>query len=363
MRIALFFTKNVSLQTWKQAGMFEREIALYMALQTQGHEICFVTYGGASELELSKKVAGIKIFCNKWRLPASWFAKGVPLLLPGADVYKSNQVSGADLAVAAAKRRGKPFVARLGYLPSLNSAKRFGQNSKEAEVERELEAQIFSKADEIVVTTEQIRGEVIDRYKVAAGKVSLIPNYVEMQRFAPSEKQRNSRFTIGFVGRLAYEKNLANLIEAVSQLDVNLVLVGSGPLEAELKEKSRKKANIRFLGAVSNAQLPELLNSWDLFVLPSLYEGHPKALLEAMACELPVVGARVDGIKEIISDHQNGVLCEPDSESIRKAVQTLVEDEDLRKRLGKNGREFVAENFSLEHILKLETEMLHKVTG
>ena len=95
--------------------------------------------------------------------------------------------------------------------------------------------------------------------------------------------------------------------------------------------------------------------------MPSHIEHHPKALLEAMACGLPVIGAEVDGIRELIQHRQTGYLCGTSPESIRTAVQDVLADKALRARMGRNAREFVVENFALERVLEMEMGVLQKV--
>jgi glycosyltransferase involved in cell wall biosynthesis len=96
------------------------------------------------------------------------------------------------------------------------------------------------------------------------------------------------------------------------------------------------------------------LNRSEVFILPSLYEGSPKALLEAMACGLPVIGTNVTGIKEVIADGENGLLCNTDSESIRDAIIRLLASGDMRRRLGSNARAQIESNYSMEKILEKE---------
>ena len=83
----------------------------------------------------------------------------------------------------------------------------------------------------------------------------------------------------------------------------------------------------------------------------------PKTLLEAMACGLPVIGTRIDGTKEIIEHGNNGILCDFDSGSIRKAIITLMKDGELRRRIGLNARKTIEEKFSLVKLIENELEL------
>lgn len=339
--------------------MFDREIALYKALQTAGVRTTFVTYGGGREQEFKQRLPEFQINSNKWNLPLGLYKQLVQNFPPAGDIYKSNQISGADVALRAARRANARFIARCGYLLSEFQANKFGHSSSEAQQARQLEAEVFSGADRVVVTTEAMSTSAIAMHGLDAKKVRVIPNYVETDRFHPKTSPRATSFCIGFVGRLDVQKNLPALLQAVTGLDVELLLVGYGPLRAQLEKIAESSGTaIKFMGSLPNLELPAFLNSCDLFILPSLYEGHPKALLEAMACGLPVIGTRVPGIQELIRDGETGLLCEPNAESIRVAIQRALADPDLRRRLGANARKYIEENFSLQRIASLELAVL-----
>ena len=107
--------------------------------------------------------------------------------------------------------------------------------------------------------------------------------------------------------------------------------------------------------------LPEYINRAQAFILPSLYEGHPKSLIEAMACGVPVIGCRSPGIRSIIEDGHNGFLCDTDSESIRKTVLKVLSDETLTHEIGERAREFVEKHFSLDILSNLEKGLLQEI--
>ena len=100
-----------------------------------------------------------------------------------------------------------------------------------------------------------------------------------------------------------------------------------------------------------------------IFVLPSLYEGHPKTILEAMACGASVVGADSPGIRELIRHGKTGYLCGTDPQSIRVALEELLAHLTLRRELGSNARQYVVENYSLAKIGKMELTMLKEVAN
>jgi len=220
-----------------------------------------------------------------------------------------------------------------------------------------LELIAYQLADAIIVTSESDREYIARRYRVNPRKVYVIPNWVDTNLFKPLPGVVKKRGRVVFVGRLEYQKNLFALIDAVRDIPgVKLYVVGDGGLRKVLENRIKREAidNIVFLGVVPHVELPWELNKSEIFVLPSLWEGHPKTLIEAMACGLPVIGSNVEGIRELIKDGYNGVLCEPISKSIREAVLRLLRNSERRRRLGENARRFVVENFSFEKIMRKE---------
>ncbi len=345
--------------------MLDRELALYRQLQSRGVGIEFVTYGDRGDLTFADAIPGLQIYANIEGVKLSSYERKVVGSSLMADVYKSNQIAGADIGLLAARKAKKKFIARCGYLLSEIQYNKYGPKSKQAKHADKLENKVFSEADQVAVTTQRIADVVANKYGVKPETINVIPNYVETDRFSPaSNRQVNPKLRIGFVGRLDNEKNLFQFIRAIIDFDVEVWLVGYGPQQDQLEEFSEGgRAQVKFLGAVPNKDLPGLLQQCDLFALPSLYEGHPKALIEAMACGLPVLGTRVTGIQEIISDGQNGVLCETDAASLREGVRRLLDDEELRTRVGKAGREYVQTHFALDRVVDLEMNLLKRLTG
>jgi glycosyltransferase involved in cell wall biosynthesis len=362
MKVTLFFTEGVALHTWHQNGMLARELAVYQRLQQQGIGVRFVTYGNRSDHALRKSLGDIELETNDLNLPIDWYKRKVELFPPDGDVFKSNQVAGADLALNAARRKGAKFVARCGYLLSEFQQRKYGVQSPEARAAFELESRVFGDADRVVVTTESMSQLVQSAYNLPVNHVQVIPNYVETNRFRPLQRAANSRFRVSFVGRLDVQKNVFALLEAVRDLDLELHIAGYGPQRKDLEEKaSGGKADVIFHGSIPNADLPKFLADSDLFVLPSLYEGHPKSLIEAMAVGLPVIGTRVPGIENLLLHGETGYLTDPSPEGVRGAIETLMEDSSLRETLGQGARDFAENVFGLDRVFEQELEMLTRV--
>jgi glycosyltransferase involved in cell wall biosynthesis len=364
-KLILFFTQDVSLQTWDRVGMLEREVAIYRRLLPHLGGIAFLTYGDRSDLSYAPRLGGIEILCNLWGLPAKIYAQVASLLhwrhLWRADIYKTNQTEGVAAALLAKRIFRKKMISRCGFMWSLYLSQPYCDQTlsrcTRAALRRERVA--ITSADHVVVTTSLMRQYAMKQYDIADCNIHVIPNYVQTDVFAPSGQNRQSRQRIIFVGRFVPQKNLFGLLEAICGLEMELIMIGDGPLRPQLEDRATCDGlRVRFLGNKPNRELPEFFKEADLFVLPSHWEGHPKALLEAMACGLPVVGVNAQGTRELIQHRKTGFLCGSSPNEIRAAIQEVMGDEDLRKRMGRMAREAMVNHFSIDNILKLELALL-----
>jgi glycosyltransferase involved in cell wall biosynthesis len=365
-RLILFFTRGISLQTWEEIGIIDREIETYKSLLPFVESISFLTYGSKEDFAFASRLDGINILPNKWRLGSNLFSLVAPILyrkeMQQATILKTNQTNGWWTAGIARMLFKKKLVVRCGFLLSLNYRRKGHHRLKCALVSR-LELLGFKVADKIVVATENMKDYIARHYALPRDKIAVIPNHVNTDVFKPLPGIHREPGRICFVGTLKRAKNLSLLLQAMRDIrGVELVVIGSGPLRDELtKEAKELSIDVRFLGSLPNYQLPTELNRSEIFVLPSLYEGHPKALLEAMACGLPVIGTDVPGIREVIAHGQTGYLCQPTPEDMRRAITRVLGHKELGRQLGERAREFVVESYSIEKILEQELTVLHSL--
>lgn len=199
-------------------------------------------------------------------------------------------------------------------------------------------------------------------------KFGIIPYGVDTDFFHPVDIPKNENiFQVLSVGYLIERKGHKYLIMAMKEIlkerdDVRLKIVGSGPLEGELKKlitDLRLDFYVEILKNVSDDELLKLYNISDLFVLPSVVdsqgntEGLGVVLLEAMACGLPVVGSDVGGITSIIEDEDTGLIVpEKDSFGLSLSIIRFITDEELKKNIAINGYNLVKEKYTWEKITK-----------
>ena len=204
-------------------------------------------------------------------------------------------------------------------------------------------------------------------------EVTIIPNGIDPDHFKPLPRNiglveslnlinkgqvEASARVIGFAGELREKKGLRPLLRAYAQLNkkyaATLLIVGDIRAGEDKQifddfQLAHPAASIRVTGFISPADLPAYYSLMDVFVHPSLRDGLPNALLEAMACGIAVVGTPVGGIKDAVFDCENGRLVSTSNvNQLASAIDELLTNEDLRTKLGGAGRQTIIDNFSLE---------------
>lgn len=196
---------------------------------------------------------------------------------------------------------------------------------------------------------------------VEPARIRQLYSGVDVERFRPvaaAEPRRGGGLTLGTIGRLDPVKNQARLIETFASLrpshaGLRLVIVGDGPLRGPLQAQAEAlgiAADVTFAGARTDT--PELLRSFDVFVLPSVNEGISNTILEAMATGLPVVAARVGGNPEVVVEGDCGRLYDPAVPAgLQQALLPYLTDPSLRERHGRAARQRVVQNFGLDSMV------------
>jgi glycosyltransferase involved in cell wall biosynthesis len=190
----------------------------------------------------------------------------------------------------------------------------------------------------------------------ARDNVRLIFNGVdleEIQAIPAAPRQADRAFSLGYVGQLIDRKNLDTLLAAVqllrsAQAEVRLTVIGSGTREEQLREESVRlgiQDRVSFLGFRPDAAA--YLKTFDAFVLPSLMEGIPRCIMEALACALPVVVTDIPGNRDLVQHKLTGLLFAPrDSQDLAHQVRYLMENPVLAREMGERGRCKVEAEFS-----------------
>jgi colanic acid/amylovoran biosynthesis glycosyltransferase len=193
-------------------------------------------------------------------------------------------------------------------------------------------------------------------------KMHVVRLGVDTDEFEPVSHEAKLPLQIICVGRLVAAKGQHILLQAFSHLRskghaVHLTYIGDGPARSSLEREAAEHVlggHVTFCGALNHDQTREQMAKADIFALASFAEGIPVALMEAMAMGIPCVSTSVAGIPELIQDKVDGLLVPPSSvESFASAIESLVLDQALRKRLGASGRAHVVEHYNLAVNLNL----------
>lgn len=197
-----------------------------------------------------------------------------------------------------------------------------------------------------VALSPEIQKTVLDLYGLAPEQVPIIYNGVDLSRCIPKEDHRTGEtVNILHVGRFDIPKNHPGLLRAFARLhrelpQCRLHLVGDGESRPEMEVLAKELGigdAVTFHGMQSNVY--PYLHDADIFVLPSLYEGIPMTIIEAMGTGLPIAASRVGGIPGLLDGGESGMLIENDDDAIAAALKTLVLDQSLREAYGRKAKE------------------------
>jgi glycosyltransferase involved in cell wall biosynthesis len=270
------------------------------------------------------------------------------------------------------------YTAHIG-----EEKKRFGLDSKTSPLLKLFSPDLYlmKRVKKGVVLNDNLKSMLVAK-GLEENKLEAIPNGVDVNEFDVSrdeiervkEKYGLNGITVMFAGTITPRKGVDCLVKSAEiilrDFDVTFLLVGNLKLDEEfanrivkyVKDKGLDR-NIRFTGFVPYEDLKALYSACDIFVLPSLEEGHGIVLTEALASGKPLVGSNVGGIPMQIREGWNGFLVEPGNEKqLAEKIKYLVENKEERKRMGRNSRRLAVEEFSWEIItekyLKVYRELM-----
>jgi L-malate glycosyltransferase len=225
--------------------------------------------------------------------------------------------------------------------------------------------------DRILAVSCDLRSQLIKRF--GSEKVSCVHNAIDIEQIRATGhatelkkelKLSGQPFLIGTMGRLVPVKGLESFLKAAriircKKQNVKFIMAGDGPLKNALEALAREYGldeDVVFLGHRNDSH--DILGLMDLFVLPSLSEGIPMVLLEALALARPVVASRVGGIPEVIEHGVNGILVAPGRyDELAESCIALMDDYHFAQALGFGGRKYVEERFSAKYMAEQVAEV------
>jgi len=374
MILVLFFTRGMKLEHWIESGIFDREKLIYEEHLKQLHlkKIYWITYGSydkkiaenlknENRLHQNIEICSMPLFFNIPKVGSYLYSLFMPFyyhrILKNCDILKTNQMNGSWSALISKFIYKKTLLLRTGFTQSIFLTKQ-KKGFFRIMFSKYIEKLMYTYCDYAIIGSKQDKEYICNSYKIESTKIEVLYNYIDLNLFHDFNLKRNSKLI--FVGRLAEQKNLFSLIDAIDEANVELDIYGNGELEKELKKIVHdKNINISFKGIVSNKKLPTILNNYKYYILPSYYEGMPKTLLEAMACGCVCLGTDVEGINEVIKDRYNGFLSEgTDKESLVSLLSTLSVKIKEYDDITSNAIMTIKDRFSLEAIVTKEYEIM-----
>ncbi len=336
--------ESVSIQLLKAYNRDKYQICPIVLIKPDVYENIFIQKLRETEIQYFTVNLASKVH-NRWEhiLSISPIIKLVYKTIQenNFNLIHSNGTLADFISIPISKLKGIPIISTChGYI--MNKDKKLWMSNR-------IDMFMLKYCDRIIAVSQEIMDDLA-RSGIDKSKIVVIQNAIEIPKGLNNLGRREEKrqklslgreeLIIGYVGRLSEEKGIGYLIEAASILkkrtvSFKLIILGDGPKMNELKLMTKSKGlekEIYFTGYQRNIE--EWLPILDIFVLPSLMEGTPMALLEAMSLGIPVIASSVGNIPRIIDSGINGILVNPgDCKGLSKSIEMLRNDPKLRKKM------------------------------
>ena len=336
--------------------------------------VCCIARGGPLATELEK--SGVKVVVLRQR---NKFDPRV--LLPLYRIMNEERIDIVHTHMFRANLWGRT-AALLAGVPVIIASKH-GFNLWKNFIHITVNRILAEFTDRIIVPSEFLRKVRIQREHIKPEDLVVIHNCIDLHTFDETIHPHNRRQeygikenerVIGVVCRLHEVKGIKYLIESLVELrnaiqNLKLLIVGDGPLKTNLINLAQKLGlGEQVIFAGYRRDIPEMLNTMDVFVLPSLREDFSLSIMEAMAMRKPVVATNVGAIPEVVVDGETAILVPPrDASALAKAISQILLDEQLAQKMGLAGRQRVKKQFSADaasaRIQQLYSRLMRKKGG
>tara|TARA_A100001011_G_scaffold51538_2_gene49591 strand:+ start:3160 stop:4278 length:1119 start_codon:yes stop_codon:yes gene_type:complete len=372
MNVSLFFTYDVSLNDWYESKIFDREISYYKEISDKySINYTFVTYGGEEDLKFQHKLENIQIipiytlqkrFNNKILRFLSSFMTPFKLkkFMKNENIFKTNQLMGSWVPILLKIFLRKKLIVRTGY-----DILEFSIKEKRG-ILKIIFYFLLTKitlyfSNKYIVSSENNIHFLKKISFIDNKKIVKVNNWIEESN--TNKKYERSKNKILSVGRLETQKNYLNLIKNIKSSNLDLHIIGEGSLREKILEESKNQnVNVELIGKMNFDDLNNLYKKYRYFIIFSKFEGHPKALIEAMSNGCIPIVLEADYVFEIIKHNQNGIILKSEDDEIIKIINFLNENERLVNDLSENAKIFVTNNYSKNKIMKEEINLYNLVS-
>lgn len=324
-------------------------------LVNKGHEVEVVCTYSSRKLPEKEIINGVKI-TRFWAFApreAYYFSPAMYFYLRGQEydvIHAHNYHSFQALFAAMARKKRFIFTPHtFGFSKSLIK-------NILHKLYKPLGSYIFNSADKIISTAQFERNWLIKTFKIPESKLIYIPLPINPARKIVNMPRSEAK-RIGYFGRLSVEKNLKVLISAFKLLrskksDILLSIAGDGPIRSELEEYARGIEGVTFLGRLPKSELDSFIEKLDIFVLPSIFEVSPRAVIEAMSRNIPVVTTPVGELPQVFEHGKHCMFVKiGDPVDTAKKITLLMEKRELAEKIAEAGRALVEERYDINRVI------------
>jgi glycosyltransferase involved in cell wall biosynthesis/SAM-dependent methyltransferase len=375
--LVLCMTTGMSLRAWREAGVLDREWAIYARLAPLYGMILVLTYGGEDDAEIARE-SHAEVVCPEAGERVEQFLAAAPARVLArlaawrceSAVVKTNQHEGGPAAISLARALRAAglrtsLIARAGYPWSRFEAWKHGHDSSAAMQAAAAEGDLCRWADLVVCTTGEACEDLAWRHALPADRFAVVPNYVLPDAFdlSRASSTRGAPPVILSAGRLEPQKRFDLLIRATAELprgarSPSVRIIGEGPERESLAALARALGvRLDLPGRVPHERLLREMASCAIYTQCSRFEGHPKALLEAMATAAPVVITDSPGLGGVVEHGVAGLTVDRAGARLAAAMHSLLESPPLRLRLGAEARRAIRDACSLDAVAAKEFEV------
>ena len=390
----LFLAQTINIKARTGDAVHVRELAINLA--KLGHHVSLIAgYSPeqSDELQSLEKHPKIQISYNKnfFKIPVPrsrdisslWICLKVARRNPPDVIYERSFSPKIGMVVSKILR--KPLVVEINGIVD-EEAKIQGKKASELRslIGKKMRGFFFRQANKMVAVTTGIKKELVNSYKIPPNSIEVIPNGANTDIFKPMDQEKvrvelclsNEFKYVCFVGNLAPWQGVEYLIQAAPRIlktcpDAHFLIVGDGQMKNEWMESTQKlevSENFIFTGSIPFVQVPLYINASDVCVAPFVLARNdkiglsPLKVYEYMACGKTVVASRISGVSDLLKESSGGIAITPEKpDELADTVIKLLQNEDIRKQMGINGREYVVENYSWARVVKKVADVCENV--
>lgn len=365
--LILSLTRGMSLAAWQRLGLVEREWGLYKAMSQRYPRMVVMSYGDpVVEAEIARGMSPAPTVVCPGDGPESPRAVWAALEGISTAVVKTNQMDGVGAAIRTARYlrdRGVSvgLVGRGGYLRSRFAADQSGPGSRQAMEAAAEEHDLCAAADVIVGTTPEMTHALSWRYGVPFDRTRVIPNFVLVD--GPTVCAAEREMVVLYAGQLVARKRVDMLIRACARLSaenrdrVVLSIIGEGPERPSLESFAADLGvNAIFEERLGHSEILDRMRKAAIYAQASSLEGHPKTVIEAMACGAAVIVTDSPGMSDVLTHGVTGLRVEAQEGAVADAIDLLLTDEAWREQMGHAAAHVAQERFGIRTILPKEIE-------